>query len=158
MRAVRLLIPAACILSLGACEPTDTVDVSRGAPAVGETAPAALVLGGVNLEDAVSLLGTEPFWSVQLTQAGIVYEGLDRPEQTAPRADPVMAGTTATWDTTTDAGNPLVVTLIETPCSDGMSDRTYPLTARVEIGEETLNGCAASTAAIRTSGESGPVG
>ena len=48
-------------------------------------------------------------------------------------------------------------TLIATECSDGMSDRIYPLTARVVIGEETLQGCAASTAAIMGAGESGPV-
>jgi uncharacterized membrane protein len=38
-----------------------------------------------------------------------------------------------------------------------MSDRLYPLTARVRIGEETLTGCAASVAAIMSAGESGPV-
>ena len=38
-----------------------------------------------------------------------------------------------------------------------MSDRTYPLTARVEIGADTLTGCAASVSAIMSAGESGPV-
>ena len=47
--------------------------------------------------------------------------------------------------------------LIATECSDGMSDRTYPLTAKVEIGDETLTGCAAATAAIERAGESGRV-
>ena len=40
------------------------------------------------------------------------------------------------------------MTLIATECSDGMSDRVYPLTARVEIGDDTLTGCAASKSAI----------
>ena len=43
---------------------------------------------------------------------------------------------------------PLNVMLIATECSDGMSDRVYPLTARVEIGDDTLTGCAASKSAI----------
>ena len=49
------------------------------------------------------------------------------------------------------------VMLTATECSDGMSDRTYPLTARVEIGGETLNGCAATAAALDRAGESGRV-
>ncbi len=52
-----------------------------------------------------------------------------------------MTGTTAVYSGTTDSGQTLVLTLIATECSDGMSDRLYPLTARVELGEETLNGC-----------------
>jgi uncharacterized membrane protein len=31
-----------------------------------------------------------------------------------------------------------------------MSDRTYPLTARVEAGSQTLNGCAASVAFLNS--------
>jgi uncharacterized membrane protein len=38
-----------------------------------------------------------------------------------------------------------------------MSDRTYPLTAMVKVGDQDLTGCAASTAAVMSTGESGPV-
>ena len=34
------------------------------------------------------------------------------------------------------------------PCSDGMSDRTYPLTVRVTIAGDRYEGCAASDAAF----------
>ena len=37
----------------------------------------------------------------------------------------------AVWEGTTGAGAPLSVTLTATDCSDGMSSRTYPLTAMV---------------------------
>ena len=63
----------------------------------------------------------------------------------------------AVWTTETEARTPLILTLMATDCSDGMSDRTYPLTAKVEIGDETLTGCAAATAAIERAGESGRV-
>lgn len=63
----------------------------------------------------------------------------------------------ATFASSTDLNQALNVTLIATECSDGMSDRTYPLTARVEIGADTLTGCAASVSAIMSAGESGPV-
>ena len=33
------------------------------------------------------------------------------------------------------------MTVTPLSCSDGMSDRTYPFTVTLEIGEETRNGC-----------------
>ena len=159
MRAFVLLTPVLAALSLTACEEQVTVDA--GPPAAeapdgdAEPAPASTTLGGVDLDGDVSLVGTEPFWGVQFTPGSVSYSGLDRPEQTAPRPEPVVQGTIATWTMTTDAGNELVVTLTETECSDGMSDRTYPLTAQVVIGEETLNGCGASTAWMQSTGEDG---
>ena len=106
---------------------------------------------------AIAALGTEPFWAVELTGSELIYSGADRPEQRAPQGAPVLQGTMAVWEATTTAGTPLSVTLTATECSDGMSDRTYPLTAVVKVGEETLTGCAATTAAIMSTGESGPV-
>lgn len=88
----------------------------------------------------------------------MTFEGMDRLSQQATRPEPVVHGTTATFTTATSVGTPLTLTLIATDCSDGMSDRTYPLVARLELGPETLTGCAAATDAIMSAGESGPVG
>ena len=68
-----------------------------------------------------------------------------------------MQGTVASYEATTTQGTDISIMLTATECSDGMSDRTYPLTALVKVGEEELRGCAASTAAIMNTGESGPV-
>jgi len=54
-----------------------------------------------------------------------------------------------------DQKKALGVTLIDTDGSGGMSDRLYPLTAKVGIGGETLSGCAISQAAIDAGGEGG---
>ena len=151
MRALAVLAPLA-VLILAACSRDETPDQPAPEPAGPET-----VLGEVNLEEPLRALGTEPFWAVTIDGNGLVYSGVDRPEERAPNAGPQMAGTTATWSGQTDQGRGIRVTLIETQCSDGMSDRTYPLTAVVKVGEETLTGCAATTAAIMSSGESGPV-
>ena len=162
-----LALAALSAVSIAACEPTTTVEAGApDAPATGsangdeaaaggETPAPAAALGGVDLTGAISTLGTEPFWAVTFEGDEMVYSGVDRPEQRAPRPEPVIHGTTAAWTTRTAAGNDLVVTLIETECSDGMSDRTYPLTARVEIAGEDLNGCAASTEWIHSVGEDG---
>lgn len=158
-----LALAALSALSIAACGPAATIETrAPDAPAVESSAQAgtdtpapAAELGGVDLTGAISTLGTEPFWSVSFEGDEMVYSGLDRPEQRAPRPEPAIRDASATWTTRTTAGTDLTVTLVETECSDGMSDRTYPLTARVEIGGEDLNGCAASTDWIRSVGEDG---
>jgi uncharacterized membrane protein len=89
---------------------------------------------------------------------------LSRPDRPDLRAAPVQQSLyedSAVIRGRTAQGSVLVLTLSVLPCSDGMSDRTYPLTARMSVGqnEDTrLAGCAASTSAIMSAGESGPVG
>ena len=148
---MRPLLAAFAVLVLAACSPAE-----EPAPPPEVPAPAP-VLGGVDLAGPVRALGTEPFWSVDLTGTEMVYTAPEPPELRAPRPEPVVQGTTATWEAETADGTRLKVTLIATECSDGMSDRTYPLTAMVTVGDRALTGCAASTAAISSSGESGPV-
>ena len=141
MRLTQMLPAAAVVLALSACsEPTPVPEAPPPAPAA--------ALAGVQLDQPVRVLGTEPFWGVDITPGRLSYSGVDRPEQTAPNPGPTVQGTTATWSATTSAGAPLEILLIATECSDGMSDRTYPLTARVQIAGETLNGCAIQTAAL----------
>ena len=142
---------ALAALALAACSPAGEPDQPDAPP---EPAP---VLGGVDLAKPVRALGTEPFWSVELTGTEMVYTTPEPPEQRAPQPNPVVQGTTATWEAETADGTALSVTLVATECSDGMSDRTYPLTAMVEVGELELTGCAASSAAVMSTGESGPV-
>ena len=115
------------------------------------------VLAGVDLDQPLRVLGTEPFWAVDITPQGLTYSGVGRTEQKAANSGPALQGTVAIWTEQTEAKAPMVVTLMATDCSDGMSDRTYPLTAKVEVGGETLAGCAASTAAIARAGETGRV-
>lgn len=156
MRPLPLLSAAAALaLTLAACsDPAEERTVERGAPTPPvSTEPA--VLNGVDLSEPLNVLGTEPFWSVRIRPDGLEYEGVDRPLRRAANPGPQIQGTTAVWATATDNGEALVVTLAATPCSDGMSDRTYPLTARVEVGTESLNGCAATQAFIQTTGEDG---
>ncbi|WP_282008081.1 hypothetical protein [Brevundimonas aveniformis] len=154
-----LTLTALTALSLAACEPQSTVeaeapDAGSATTTPSETAP-PMELGGVDLAGNISVLGTEPFWAVGFEGTRMVYSGVDRPEQRAPRPAPEVLGTTATWQTTTAEGNDLTVSLMATECSDGMSDRTYPLTAQVEIAGEELVGCAAATEWLHSTDESG---
>ena len=150
MRAFALT--ALAVLALAACSPP------ADSPGTSEPSPGpAPVLAGVDLTQPLRVGGNEPFWSVEMTGSEMVYSGVDRPEQRAPQGQPTMRGTMAVWEATTGAGNSLKVSLTATDCSDGMSDRTYPLTAMVEVGGELLMGCAATKSATMSTGESGRV-
>jgi uncharacterized membrane protein len=148
---MRRLYAALSVLVLAGCSPAEAP-----APSPELTAPAA-VLGGVELAGPLRAIGTEPFWSVDLMGTEMVYTSPEPPGQRARQPEPVIQGTTATWAGETADGATFKVTLVATECSDGMSERTYPLTAMVTVGQRALTGCAASTAAITSSGESGPV-
>ena len=148
---MRPLLAALAVLTLAACSPAEAPDQPDAPP---EPPP---VLGGVDLAQPVRVLGNEPFWAVEMTGTEMIYTTPEPPEQRAPQPNPVVQGTTATWETETADGTALKVTLVATECSDGMSDRTYPLTAMVGIGDLELTGCAASSAAVMSTGESGLV-
>lgn len=140
------------ILALAACSPA----APEGSDPQAETwTEAPATLGGVDLGQPIRALGTEPFWGVDVDGATLVYSGVDRAEQTARTDGPEIMGTTAVWRGRTDRDQAMEVTLIATECSDGMSDRIYPLTAVVTLGDETLNGCAAATDWIMTTPEAG---
>jgi uncharacterized membrane protein len=143
MRLIAAAAPLAVVmLALCACSEPASEPASAPAPAA-----VSALLAGVDLGEPVQALGTEPFWSVEITPAAVTYSSPDGPPIMAPNPGPTVQGTTAAYKATA-GGQALEITLIATECSDGMSDRTYPLTAIVKLGDRTLNGCAASKAAL----------
>jgi uncharacterized membrane protein len=174
MRAAALI--AVSVLTLAACgEAPEPASAPVDAPASAETAtpatteapsapgdrpiaaappaaapsPAAAkagppVLNRVNLESPLRLVGTEPFWGADLGDGRLVLEAPDRETVRLAVGRPVMRAGEATWR----AAN-TTITVTAEPCSDGMSDRTYPLTATVRSGGITWKGCAANAAAFR---------
>lgn len=134
MRAHRYslaFVPVALLLS--ACtEPTG--EITR------DTEP----FGAIDEAASVSLLGTEPFWSLDVEPAGEGYEArYSTPENiegtafTATR----FAGNNGLGFSGMLDGEAVTASLTPGSCSDAMSDRTYPYIATVRIGERTLRGC-----------------
>lgn len=147
MRQFRAGLPIPVLilgLTLVAC--SDPAPTGPEAP----SAPAPTMLGEVDLNQPLRALGTEPFWAVEITPQDLAYTAVDAVEVRAANPGPTVQGTTAVYAAAAPDGTALVVTLIATECSDGMSDRLYPLTARVELGPETLNGCAAPVAFLNS--------
>ena len=145
---MRLVLPVltsmTLMAALGGCSNTSETE-AEPAP---ETVTAPVVIGGVDLAQPVRVLGTEPFWAIDIAGRTLSLNRPDVSDISAPVASPIVTGTTAVYTGTTDSGQTVVLTLIATECSDGMSDRLYPLTAKVELGEETLNGCATTHEAL----------
>ena len=80
--------------------------------------------------------GTEPFWGLSVTQREL--------RVTWPEPEPSVA-TSYTLEERPDGrtykGAAWSATVTFKPCSDGMSDRSYPHTVKVEIAGRVLKGC-----------------
>lgn len=90
--------------------------------------------------------GTEPFWNVTVNQRGIVYSSPEVKRQAYPYVAPMTAsGRPADLLRVYRLrGKPEGMLIIEKvdSCSDGMSDRNYPYSAVLILGNRVLNGCA----------------
>jgi uncharacterized membrane protein len=142
---MRKLSLALAAVALCACQP-QAPDGSAAPPPA--DAPVAKPAAGVPsaFEGDIDASGTEPFWGLQIRETQITLIRPDpEPSVVGPNPGPVMQGGKAVWNTTSQE-KPFKVALAEQPgCSDGMSDRRYPLAAEVMVGELTFKGCASKT-------------
>ncbi len=81
-------------------------------------------------------VGTEPFWSVAIDSGRMIYEDAEGRRVTvrAPRARPSFNGRRYVT-------RRLTVDVTRQTCSDGMSDRLYADTVRVQVNGRELSGC-----------------
>ncbi|MFN3807521.1 hypothetical protein [Asticcacaulis sp.] len=103
-------------------------------------------LSGVDLNAPLSVIGTEPFWSLTLTERDVTFERPGEEAQVFPRHLFEINKDKSGPKRAELLSNEMSLTLIAQTCSDGMSNRTYPLTAEVNLGDEVLKGCATPTA------------
>jgi len=95
---------------------------------------------GIGPKETIYLTGTEPFWNMKISAESLTYF---TPENPAGRKAAVarFAGNGGLGVNGTLGGEALIIAVTPGDCSDGMSDRTYPFTATVGLGEATLLGC-----------------
>ncbi|WP_141653050.1 COG3650 family protein [Phenylobacterium immobile] len=135
-----VILPVLVVLSLWGCKPA----IPSPAPkSLEETAPPPASAPISDFSGDFDLIGTEPFWNLKLrggTQ--LVFSRPDSPVvvATAPGAE-IQAGR-AIWRAKAESGGPLTATIRVGECSDGMSDRTYAMSAEVEYEGRLLVGCA----------------
>lgn len=134
---MRLYIAAVIpILGLAACDPRahDSPGVASS-PADTPAEPSARAPAAA-FDGDFKLVGTEPFWGLEIKGGQLVLNRPDAADVVAPRPAPIMNGQSSVW---TSGG--LIVRLTPGDCSDGMSDRRYAYAATVKVGEVSLSGC-----------------
>lgn len=122
---------------LAGCQPTaSTIDPAT----VPSTAPAPADAFD-RFPETVKGLGTEPFWSVEMRGTQFAWSSMEAPEPrriTVSRRESegvlVIAGTLD--------GQALRGEFRKAACGDGMSDRSYPFTLSLAIGQARFSGCA----------------
>jgi uncharacterized membrane protein len=136
------------LFALASCSPARDVIADQASQANSAVSSAletssreeARVLGGVNLDAPMTMLGTEPFWNIGFGNGRIVFSSPDSHEGRTTSEPFFFSPEGAEWH-----GKGMDIYLTAAHCSDGMSDRRYPLTAIVHIGQTKLKGCAAAT-------------
>lgn len=136
------LAALASLMALAACKPAIP---SPAPPALEKAAapPAAAPGRRSDFSGDFDLTGTEPFWALRLrggTDAVLVRPDAAEVAATARGAE-IRPGL-AIWRAATAGGAPMTITLRVGECSDGMSDRSYPLSAEVAFEGQLLLGCA----------------
>lgn len=88
--------------------------------------------------------GNEPFWSVRLQADGrLRWSDPEHPQGRVFAARAGQGDGQFLWSGELE-GKPAQIRLSVQPCSDGMSDTTYPITVRWEWAGQILSGCARS--------------
>ncbi|MGA0606155.1 COG3650 family protein [Phenylobacterium sp. VNQ135] len=142
---MRHLLPLA-VLFLAACQPQ--APGGEAAPPPADAPAAAPAPTTTDFSQDMLAIGTEPFWS--LTMRGTEFELLrpDHPNVKLKAPGAQIGPGQGVWKATAEDGSAMTVTLRVGDCSDGMSDRTYPMSAEVEFAGTTLHGCAAKASDV----------
>ncbi len=131
---IRRLPALAAMMLAAACTPAQ----QDGIDPKGETFDA------VAPDEAVNLVGTEPFWALKVESGEGVWTTPDNQPGTR-FAVTRFAGNNGLGFTGTLDGKPFTATLTPGTCSDGMSERRFPFVATIALGGETLEGCGYTT-------------
>lgn len=95
---------------------------------------------GIAADEVIRFTGTEPFWGGEAAASQLVYTTPENPggEVIAVRR---FAGNHGLGLSGQLGQNAFDMTVTPGKCSDGMSDRSYPLTVTLSIGGEIREGC-----------------
>ena len=96
---------------------------------------------GIAEDEVITALGNEPFWSARIEGDTLSYstpDNIDGDQIDVTR----FAGNGGLGISGELQGAQLNMAVTSGECSDTMSDRTYPFTVTLTIGEAQLNGCA----------------
>jgi len=130
----RCTMLAALLISLAACAPAKTDGID----------PQGKAFDAIAAEEAVTLVGTEPFWNLAIKGGEGVWTTPDRNPGTAFKVTRFAGNGGLGFSGQLD-GKPFTATLTPGTCNDGMSDRRFPFVATIAFGGETFEGCGYTT-------------
>jgi uncharacterized membrane protein len=110
------------------------VSAQQALPSLAPASPPASVV-------RLQVLGTEPFWSIEINGDTLRYSSPENPNGTEFAATQGSTGMGTRYFGTLD-GKPLSLLIEPGQCSDGMSEAVYPLSAMLSWGTATQHGCA----------------
>ena len=93
--------------------------------------------------ETIEFGGTEPFWGGQVTGTRLTYTTPENIDGTTITVERFAGNSGASFSGSLD-GRAFDLMITRGQCSDGMSDRIYPLNATLKLGEEVRAGCAHS--------------
>lgn len=99
------------------------------------------VFSAIGTDEIVSIVGNEPFWGGTIQGDTMVWTTPENPDGVAIAVTRFAGNGGLGWSGSLD-GEPVDVLIASGPCSDGMSDRKYPYSTAVSIGERRVFGCA----------------
>lgn len=140
MTGSKLLAAGFSVLLLSACQAGD----GTGAGQAGANVPdpnSTEPFSGIAESEVLRFSGTEPFWGGQVRGAALTYTTPDNPDGTTITVDRFAGRGGLSFSGVLDQAD-LEMTVTPMACSDGMSDRIYPFTVMLKIGDDTRNGCA----------------
>lgn len=142
------LVSLACAL-LAACgggtnSPAPAPSTSAGAapsasPTVATAADTASY-AGIAADEVVHFTGTEPFWGGKVSGQVLTYTTPENQAGDMVAVDRFAGRNGISFSGELD-GMPFVLAVTPGQCSDGMSDRSYPVTVTLQVRGETRKGC-----------------
>ncbi len=141
MIALRVLSAASALL-LVACQQggADGAASPTAADAAVPDADSTEAYDGIGEDETVHFTGTEPFWGGETGGGSLTYSTPEDPDDTKITVER-FAGRGGLSFAGALEGADFEMTVTPLECSDGMSDRTYPFTVTLKIGDDLRNGC-----------------
>lgn len=96
---------------------------------------------GIGPDEAISIVGTEPFWGGTVTRGQLTYTTPDDPDGRSIAVSRFGGRGGLSFSGDLD-GQALTLAITPGACSDGMSDRAFPYTVTMLLGSERRKGCA----------------
>ena len=142
LKAVRLASAGLAVL-LAACQPGGGDAGASPREVNGVAVPDAdstEAYDGIGANETVHFLGTEPFWGGEITGTSLKYSWSEEPDEVAIPVKRFTGRNGLSFSgTLKGAAFEMMITPLE--CSDGMSERSYPFTVTLKIGDDLRNGC-----------------